>query len=142
MTKPNVWSDRSEAVLATVDPRLRRVADYVLPLWNCTAIEGARSDERQRELFALGKTRIDGVTRKSKHQVGGGQALSLALDLAPWYPDLGIPWDRPELFRAFANFVLGVAAVKRVRLRWGGDWDGDHRFDDQRFHDLPHFELV
>lgn len=142
MTTPNTWSPASEAVLATVDPRLRRVADYVLPHWNCTAIEGARSDERQKLLFAQGKSHLDGVTQKSKHQVGGGQSLSLALDLAPWYPDLKIPWERADLFRAFASFVLGVAAAKRVRLRWGGDWDGDHRFRDQTFHDLPHFELL
>jgi len=28
-----------------------------------------------------------------------------------------------------------------IRLRWGGDWDGDTELDDNKFDDLPHFEL-
>lgn len=28
------------------------------------------------------------------------------------------------------------------KLRWGGDWDGDHDFKDSKFIDLPHFELI
>lgn len=27
-----------------------------------------------------------------------------------------------------------------VRITWGGDWDGDKSFKDNKFNDLPHFE--
>ena len=27
-------------------------------------------------------------------------------------------------------------------VRWGGDWNMDNNFKDQKFNDLPHFELV
>ncbi len=43
-------------------------------------------------------------------------------------------------FYYFAGFVMGTAAAMGVRLRWGGDWDGDTELDDQKFRDLVHFE--
>ena len=27
-------------------------------------------------------------------------------------------------------------------VRWGGDWDGDGDWRDERFLDMPHYELV
>jgi len=29
-----------------------------------------------------------------------------------------------------------------ISIRWGGDWNMDTYVKDQRFNDLPHFELV
>jgi peptidoglycan L-alanyl-D-glutamate endopeptidase CwlK len=42
----------------------------------------------------------------------------------------------------FGGFVLGMAQKMDIPLIWGGDWDGDHQMSDQRFDDLPHFELM
>ena len=36
---------------------------------------------------------------------------------------------------------MSVANRLGLKVRWGGDWDGDFEFKDQNFHDLPHFEL-
>ena len=41
----------------------------------------------------------------------------------------------------FAGFILGVASQLDISLRFGGDWDGDRKTDDQTFNDLFHFEL-
>jgi hypothetical protein len=41
----------------------------------------------------------------------------------------------------FGGFVLGYAEELNVEIRWGGDWDGDRKLEDQTFHDLPHFEI-
>lgn len=49
-----------------------------------------------------------------------------ALDLARWY--------------YFGGYVCGVADEIGVPIRWGGDWNGNRKVDDQSFHDLPHFE--
>jgi len=38
--------------------------------------------------------------------------------------------------------VFGIAHRRGIKLRWGGDWDRDLDFSDQRFYDLYHFELV
>ena len=37
--------------------------------------------------------------------------------------------------------MLGTARGLFIPLRWGGDWDMDHNFKDQKFDDLCHFEL-
>lgn len=50
-----------------------------------------------------------------------------ALDLARWY--------------YFGGYVCGVASELGIPVRWGGDWNGNRKVDDQTFHDLPHFEL-
>lgn len=141
----NHWSPKSQAILKTCREELVVVADAVLARFNCAAISGARTAEEQLELFRQGRSRLDGRTpaTMSKHQVTAEEPLSRALDLAPWYPEEPhIPWEDVEIFRAFGGFVMGVAAEKGIELRWGGDWDGDWTFKDQRFHDLPHFELV
>ena len=41
----------------------------------------------------------------------------------------------------FGGLVTGLAKQKGIPLRWGGDWDGDNNFKDNRFDDLVHFEL-
>lgn len=47
----------------------------------------------------------------------------------------------------FGGYVLATADQLRAqgrmtkRIRQGVDWDGDKKFDDQRFDDLPHTEL-
>lgn len=38
--------------------------------------------------------------------------------------------------------MFQAASTTGVKIRWGGDWDGDWIHTDQSFHDLPHFELV
>jgi peptidoglycan L-alanyl-D-glutamate endopeptidase CwlK len=35
-----------------------------------------------------------------------------------------------------------VANTLGIKIRWGGDWNGDLQFRDEKFKDLPHFELV
>jgi hypothetical protein len=63
---------------------------------------------------------------------------SRAVDVAP-YP---IDWNDFKRFYHFAGIVRAVAHQRGVKIRWGGDWDSDFDFKDERFLDLPHFELV
>jgi peptidoglycan L-alanyl-D-glutamate endopeptidase CwlK len=49
-------------------------------------------------------------------------------------------------FRTLRDHIWGHAGRLGVGLRWGGDWDGDGRSrqdgdGDEKFVDLPHFEL-
>ena len=68
----------------------------------------------------------------------------MAVDAVP-YP---IDWNDTNRMRFFAGFVMGVAArlyhegLITHKVRWGGDWDRDTDVKDNRFQDLPHFELV
>ena len=140
------FSRSSRSRLDTCDPALRRLFTEVVKRSDCTILEGARSDARQAELFRQGKSKLDGVKRRSKHQPGN-DGLSRAVDVAP-YP---IDWrvqraDVATRWLLFAVIVLEAADEIGVSVRWGGDWscDWDRVSDprgDQRFNDWPHWEL-
>lgn len=135
----NKFSKRSRANLNTCHPDLRLIMETVLGLYDITIVEGHRPRARQKELFDQGKSKIDGFTRKGKHNY----SPSLAVDIAP-YP---INWTDRERFYYLAGIVLTVAEFLYTMgktqhlVRWGGDWDKDTDFDDNTFDDLPHFEL-
>jgi peptidoglycan L-alanyl-D-glutamate endopeptidase CwlK len=61
----------------------------------------------------------------------------MAVDVAP-YP---IDWSDLKRFYNFVGFVRGVASQMNIPIRVGADWDGDFHWKDQKFHDLPHFEI-
>lgn len=133
------WSARSAAQLKTCDERLQALAQKALLIspFDLMVIEGHRSIERQQQLFAEGKSRIDGVARLGKHNHDPSQAI----DMAPLRGGR-IDWDDRELWLVFGGIVLAAAGALQLPIRWGGDWDGDGHFRDQRFHDMPHFELL
>jgi len=124
----------SKARLATCDPRLQKVFNEVIKHWDCSILEGTRSEKRQNELY-------NAVPRKSKVKWPNSKhnsSPSKAADVAPFPLD----WEDTERFYAFSGFVIGIATSMGITLRWGGDWDSDRDFKDQTFNDLPHFELV
>jgi peptidoglycan L-alanyl-D-glutamate endopeptidase CwlK len=130
------FSKKSLHELHTCDVHLQELLFTALKLtpMDFTILQGYRSTEEQKRLFAEGKTKLDGVNRISKHN----NTPSHAVDVAP-YP---IDWTDMERFRFLGGLILGVAGCRGLRIRWGGDWDGDGSFKDQTFDDLPHFELT
>ncbi|GIW77867.1 MAG: peptidase [Phycisphaerae bacterium] len=118
--------------LETVDPRLREVLEEAIKHFDFTVLCGHRGKEEQNRLYSSGRTKV--MWPDSKHNT----YPSLAVDVAP-YP---IDWGDRERFYYLAGLIMGIAASKGLRLRWGGDWDMDGKFDDNRFDDLPHFEIV
>ena len=110
--------------------------------------EGHRSLERQKELYDQGKSKIDGINKKGKHNYNP----SLAIDLYAYHPDIAtrkkIAYDVPTLC-IIAGVIISCADELKAKgdikhsLRWGGNWDNDGVIlYDQSFDDLPHFELV
>jgi len=126
------FSEASEVALASCDPRLREVLRAAIERFDFRVLEGHRSHERQNEMYRQGLSRAR--AGESKHNA----YPSLAVDIAP-YP---INWNDRERFTLLAGYILGIARERGVTLRWGGDWDGDYRLDDNKFDDLPHFEIV
>ena len=53
-----------------------------------------------------------------------------------------IDWNDSDRMYMFVGFVRGMAQVMKIPIRCGADWDGDFSMKDQKFHDLPHFELI
>lgn len=101
--------------------------------------EGHRSLERQKILFAKGKSKV----KKSKHN----HTPSLAVDLYAYVDDKA-SWNTEHLCY-IAGVVTSVAdrlhkeGKIKHRVRWGGNWDNDGEIvNDQSFIDLPHYELI
>lgn len=130
------FSSASKQKLVTCDYRLQLLLNVVIRKYDCIVLEGYRSPERQAILYEEGKTKV----KKSKHN----SDPSLAIDVCP-YP---IPkeWGESDVkelakFYHFAGYLLGLAEMLNIPLRWGGDWDNDKDFGDQNFDDLVHFEI-
>jgi len=121
------FGKRSKERLKGVDAKLVNVANELIKLMDVTVIEGLRSQERQNELVAQGKSK----TKFGKHVAGK------ALDLAP-YP---IDWEDRERFHYMGGLVRGIGHSLGVSVRWGGDWDSDGEIKDNSFDDLVHIEI-
>jgi len=134
------FGKRSKERLNGVDSRLINVLNEVVKYFDITVIEGLRSEKRQNELLAQGKSK----TKFSKHLEGK------AVDTAP-YP---IDWKARDDFHYLGGLVLGIAAKMGVNVRWGGDWSSpsldkdvmrgaeQRTTKDNGFDDLVHFELI
>lgn len=129
------FSEASAAKLATCDARLRMLFEHVIQGWDCTIVCGHRVEADQNEAFRTGKSKLQWPL--SNHNT----YPSLAVDVAPFYEGEGIPWDDKQRFVMFAGYVLGVAATLDIPIRYGGDWNGDRRFNES-FVDMPHFEIA
>jgi peptidoglycan L-alanyl-D-glutamate endopeptidase CwlK len=127
------FGKRSRARLKGVDSKLINVLNEVVKYFDITVIEGLRSQERQNELVAQGKSK----TKFGKHVQGK------AVDIAP-YP---IDWNSRDDFHYLGGFVLGVASKMGIDIRWGGDWSDSslsknaRTTKDNNFDDLVHFEI-
>lgn len=127
----NRFSNKSISQLVTCDADLQRLFREVLKGYDCTIIQGFRGKEEQDEYFRTGKSKVQ--YPNGKHN----QSPSLAVDVAP-YP---VDWNNTKRFYHFAGYVLAVADMMGIKIRWGGDWDSDKDLDDQTFMDLVHFEI-
>jgi peptidoglycan L-alanyl-D-glutamate endopeptidase CwlK len=127
------FGKRSRERLKGVDSKLVNVLNEVVKYFDITIIEGLRSQKRQNELVAQGKSK----TKFGKHVQGK------AVDIAP-YP---IDWDSRDDFHYLGGFVLGVASKMGIDIRWGGDWSDSslsknaRTTKDNNFDDLVHFEI-
>ena len=128
------FGKRSKERLKGVDAKLQNVLNEVVKYFDITIIEGLRSQERQNELVAQGKSK----TKFGKHVQGK------AVDIAP-YP---IDWNARDDFHYLGGFMLGMAASMGIKIRCGGDWNASSLFKGQRttkdnsFDDLVHFEIL
>lgn len=125
------FSERSLENLATCHDDLQILFKEVIKRYDCTIIQGWRSNEEQDEHYRTGKSKLQ--AGQSKHNT----KPSRAVDVVP-YP---IDWNDYNRFYYFGGLVKGIASSLDITIRWGGDWNGNNNFKDQNFHDLPHFEL-
>ena len=114
-----------------LDLSLAEVLDEAIKHFDFTVLCGHRNEEDQNAAFDAGA---------SKRRWPDGEHNKLpseAVDVAP-YP---IDWGGKERFTYLAGHIMAIAALKGIRLRWGGDWDMDTDTGDERWRDLGHFEI-
>jgi peptidoglycan L-alanyl-D-glutamate endopeptidase CwlK len=126
------FSPTSKKLLESCHPRLQEIFNEVIQRVDCKIICGHRGEEEQNQLYTEGKSKLK--YPRSRHN----SYPSEAVDVVP-YP---VDWDDLSRFYRFAGYVEAVAARKGIELRWGGDWDRDWNHKNNRFNDLPHFELI
>ncbi len=126
------FSEKSKAILATCHPKLIALCNTAIMRFDFSVISGHRGEEEQNRLFKDGKSHL--AYPHSKHN----KTPSMAVDLAPYKID----WEDAGRFKLLAGYLLGITVALEINIIWGGDWNGDFNMKNQRFHDLPHFELT
>ena len=125
------FSKRSLDNLKNVDTDLVKICNELIKRIDFTVIEGHRSIERQKELFDKGFSRIDGISKKGKHNY----FPSLSSDIIP-YKKGHNPFDGTKeselMFIELSKQFKIIANELNIKITWGGDW--------KSFKDMPHFE--
>jgi peptidoglycan L-alanyl-D-glutamate endopeptidase CwlK len=155
---PFVLGPTSRGRLATVEAPLQRVVERAIQLTKVDfmVLEGARSQRRQYELYAQGRTvaelRRAGVpldvlaqpgkqkvtwTLRSNHFPDPKTGLGKAVDLCPFPVD----WNDTSKFNEISRAMEAAAKELGVDIVWGADWDDDGKPRERGESDSPHFEL-
>ena len=113
-----------------VDQRLIDISDLAITIstidFGIPREGGLRTDLEQAELFLHGKSKADGIVKKSYHQSGK------ALDFYA-YVDGAASWEKEHL-AIVAAAMLQAAIILGYKIKWGGLFRG--------FQDMPHIQLI
>lgn len=152
------FSRQSQAKLITCHDFLQEIFDRAIVKGpDHTILCGHREEEEQNLAFEQGKSRFKWPN--SSHNM----LPSLAVDAAP-YP---IIWPQIDLlklseikhfpsklnildkyiseiarFYVLAGYIIRTAHGLGCEIRWGGDWNRNWVYSDQKFNDLVHYELI
>ena len=145
------FSQESKIQLETCHHLLQQVATQAIQLGviDFKVFEGYRSPERQHKLFLDGKSKIDGYTKKGKHNY----SPSLAFDAIPCFIKKGknvFGWDVSNGLVMVGVMLSAWSLLQRTNnecrgyvIRSGADWNRNRTYvTDQSFDDIWHIELV
>lgn len=143
--KPYGFAKTSEDRLKKVHPDLQLIMAEVkkVCLIDFDISCGHRTKQQQVAFYTAGKSHIDGITQKSKHQLSPSEAVDI------YAYKVG---GKGSYTIHQMSFIAGIVQAVAIQLynkglikhlvRWGGNWDSDrYIIDDQTFQDLCHFEL-
>lgn len=130
------FGKESTKQLKTCHPKLRILFNEVVKNYNCTVLQGHRSEDEQNEYYRTGRSKLKYPESKHNH------LPSLAVDVVPYFKNPPhIRWNDRIKFYHFAGYVKGISDRLHIQIRFGGNWDMDDELHDQIFMDLSHFEL-
>lgn len=139
------FGDRSRKALEGVHSKMIDVAERAIELSEVDFFvnEGVRTMERQKELYAQGRTKPGKKvtwTLNSNHFRNPRTGFGHAIDVYPFPLD----WDDKEMAakqRGIAKAFFRAAGELNIPIRWGADWDMDGNYGERGEGDSPHFEL-
>lgn len=126
------FSKLSDERLNTCHPLLQTLMREVVKGYDCAIICGHRGEKEQQAAVEGGFSKV--TFPNSRHNSMPSQAA----DVMP-FP---IDWNDTSRIYHFAGYVKATSDRLGIKVRWGGDWNSDLKFRDEKFKDLPHWELV
>lgn len=132
--------------LEFADVRLVNLAHEVAKHRSMVVREGFRDEAEQNKAFAEKKSQKKWPD--SLHNTKPCRAIHfIPLDQngkIPWVTgtSVGNSVEQRLFYTLFAGEVIGIGKMLGYEIRWGGDWDGDFELNDQKFHDLCHYEVI
>ena len=118
--------------LETLHPDLQLILNEAIKIYDFSVICGHRNEEDQNKAFQEGNSRLKWPQSKHNSQP------SIAVDIAP-YP---IDWKNRDRFIFLAGIIYCISQQLGIEIRFGGNWSMSWQFENQKFDDLVHFELV
>lgn len=149
------FGSRSLKNLNTCHSDIKLILNELIKFYDFSVISGIRTDAEQQALFKDGKSKLDGINQKSKHQGkedSEGNIVSFAADICP-YKSGHNPFENSEdnwrryfflmgMVYAISNKLLEEGKITH-KIRFGIDWQMDMVYNhNQEFFDAPHFELI
>ena len=125
------FGSSSRRRLATCHEDLQEIFEEVVKIFDCSVLCGHRGEEAQNEAYEKGNSKVK--FPNGRHNA----SPSNAVDVTP-YP---VDWKDLDRMNYFAGIVKGIAHMKGIPIRWGGDWNDNTQINDQNFNDLVHFEI-
>lgn len=139
--EPFQLSKLSKARLSTCNEPIISAVKYLLQFIDVGVVCGHRGRVAQNEAFANKATKVKFPdSQHNKHP-------SDAIDLVVYVDGMGYINEKtaPQTYRQYYGYIAGIlrayCAEHNLLFRWGGDWDRDANFNDQKFNDLLHFEI-
>ena len=131
----NSWSRRSKAEYDTLRADLQWLMDRILlEVADISLIKGHRNKADQNKAYDEGHSQLRWPNGKHNSYP------SNAVDFQP-YP---MPERKEKLWASLAYIAgraIEIGKRRGMKVRWGGDWDGDGDLTDQNFDDLFHLEV-
>lgn len=130
------FGEHSLKILSEIHPSLQLVLNEAIKVIDFSIICGRRNKKDQDKAFTEGKSKLEWPNSKHNVEV---PLLSRAVDISPYRN--GLQWNDKEGFTYLAGIIKGIAHLKGIPIRWGGDFNRDNDLHNDRFVDMPHFEL-
>lgn len=125
--------DKSSAeVLSKAHPLLRKLMTACIKQRSFKILQSTRGRAAQELAYRQGRSKVR--FGNSAHNY----SPAIAMDVVP----LPVDWKNLKEFESLArDVILPTANRLGIPIRWGGDWNMNGKTLDERFVDMPHYEL-